>query len=342
MRKSARQRAAVRAEELARSYAQQFDGTFETVAQIARTAADFVAIHPHLSEQDLYNVLRSNVMQSSLVYGSCIAFTPHAFDEQRRLFAPYAYRDQQNVVTKDLATKGYDYTDQRWEWYYVPTTAALPIWTEPYYDEGGGNILMCTYSVPFMRQGKMIGVVTVDVALSTLRSNMGLLDTSDQGFVLLSRHGRFISHPNPEYVMNVSVLDESFKQENPELSQLFRSVKKGESGVVRIPKLETNEPYWISYAPIASTGLVLFGRHHRSRSDGPHLRSFNQEQPADAHRPGHHRGHHSLCIRSCDPARWNGWPPVSSVWAAVIWIPRSKQFVPMTKSVTCRAPSIRW
>ena len=37
------------------------------------------------------------------------------------------------------------------DWYLIPKTLNQPVWSEPYFDIGGGNLLMSTYSVPIYK-----------------------------------------------------------------------------------------------------------------------------------------------------------------------------------------------
>ena len=46
------------------------------------------------------------------------------------------------------------------------------VWSEPYFDEGAGNIIMSTYSIPFSRTNGerrvFTGIVTADISLDWL------------------------------------------------------------------------------------------------------------------------------------------------------------------------------
>ena len=59
------------------------------------------------------------------------------------------------VAPGDLATPDYDYLredDKEWPWYVTPRKLGKPMWTEPYFDEGGGEVNMVTWSVPLKRK----------------------------------------------------------------------------------------------------------------------------------------------------------------------------------------------
>jgi sigma-B regulation protein RsbU (phosphoserine phosphatase) len=50
-------------------------------------------------------------------------------------------------------------------WLRQAIDSGYAIWTAPYFDTGGGNILMKTRAVPVIVNGKTIAVATTDLAL---------------------------------------------------------------------------------------------------------------------------------------------------------------------------------
>ena len=73
------------------------------------------------------------------------------------------------------------------------------LWVEPYFDDGGGRVLMTTYAVPVFRRDAngerfLYAVVTADVPLEELHNYLQRLRLGDSGFgILLSRSGTVIS-----------------------------------------------------------------------------------------------------------------------------------------------------
>ena len=63
-------------------------------------------------------------------------------------------------MRKDLTQGGYDYSHQ--PWFTAPIVQRQAIWSEQYFDAGGGDVEMVTYSVPVVKDGKAIGVLTAD------------------------------------------------------------------------------------------------------------------------------------------------------------------------------------
>jgi len=240
-------------EALARIYAARFDAVFRQAAQAADSAAAFLTLHPRLDAAQLDALIDANIAQHPLIYGSCIAFEPGAFDAGVELFAPYGHRDGDVVHHLDIGRDAYDY--RAWEWYAaVRDGDGSGRWTEPYFDEGAGNVLMCTYSAPFHdARGAFRGVATIDIPLLPLQHHVFPREMTGGQFVIVSRGGRFISHPRAEMVMT-TVADSAAASGLPELRDVQQHAMRGESGFVRLSAFPLDEPAWLYYTPIVSTG----------------------------------------------------------------------------------------
>jgi sigma-B regulation protein RsbU (phosphoserine phosphatase) len=82
---------------------------------------------------------------------------------QTAVVGPYWYRSSGTLVESDLMNIGYQINEQHWLREVIDGGQA--IWTEPYFDDGGGNILMKTRSVPVFVNGQMVAVATTDLSL---------------------------------------------------------------------------------------------------------------------------------------------------------------------------------
>jgi sigma-B regulation protein RsbU (phosphoserine phosphatase) len=161
--------------------------------------------HTKASNEELAKVIRAFVEGNPRVYGSTIAVNP----EGRGLFAPYFHRQSGAILRADLATPTYDYLNK--EWYTGAVKAGEPRWSPPYFDDGGGNVLMVTYTVPVTtetsRGRTLVGVVTADVALewlAELTKSMGAQDSSYA--MVLSQRGEVLAHPDAGKIMRPSPL----------------------------------------------------------------------------------------------------------------------------------------
>ena len=241
---------------LATLYAQQFEGELQTIAQIADSAAEFISIDPDLGRRDPWTILEKNVSQNRLVYGSALAWIPDA--EHPEPEAPFVFRPQDGGTRRiDIASEAYDYRQS--EWFTLPIELGTGVWTEPYFDEGAGDILMCTYATPVRSgDGAPIAVVTVDLPLEALQDAMQLDELNQGVFMIISREDRFISHPAPWMIMEVKLKDLIEQHGNPTaMRELHARIRSDEIGSSEYPLMIADESYWIAFAPIPSTQWSL-------------------------------------------------------------------------------------
>ena len=238
--------------ELAAHHAAQLNGHFEKVAQVARTTATFLETRPDMTADDLYALLRNTVKDNSDVFGACIAFEPYAFSKTRARFAPYVCRTGEGLRSLDIGAESYDYL--RWDWYLVPRLLHRPIWSDPYYDVGAGNAIMCTYSVPFKAKGRLRGIATVDISLESLREEVAATKMAKGYSLIVGPNGVFISHPQRSFIMKETVFSLAEWYNLPQLADLGRAMTSGRSGVMLIPDFRTGAPKWCVFAPIVASG----------------------------------------------------------------------------------------
>ncbi|MEJ2672375.1 MAG: adenylate/guanylate cyclase domain-containing protein, partial [Deltaproteobacteria bacterium] len=134
------------------------------------------------------------------------------------------------------------------------------VWSEPYYDEGGGNIIMCTYSVPFYRTvggiRKLQGVVTADISLMWLKDLVSSVKIYQSGYAfLISQNGVFVTHPKAKWIMRESIFSLAEARHDPYL--LGRAMLRGKSGFVPLTDFYSGQKSWLFYAPLPSTGWSL-------------------------------------------------------------------------------------
>jgi sigma-B regulation protein RsbU (phosphoserine phosphatase) len=171
----------------------EIDKELAVASQTVRNAATRMTQGPWPDAAQLDALLRSNVAETPGVFGAAVAFEPRTFSTQRERFSRYVYRASADaaLTATDIT---YDYV--RWDWYLLPQLLAQPAWTDPYYDEGAGNVLMCTCSAPFYRDGAFQGVVTVDISLEHLRERLREAEIREGYRLIVSRTGTFVSHPD--------------------------------------------------------------------------------------------------------------------------------------------------
>jgi sigma-B regulation protein RsbU (phosphoserine phosphatase) len=215
----------------------------------------------HYGETELWRLLQTEIEQRPEVYGTTIAFEPYAFDDSRRYFAPYFFRRGSNEIEFTLLGND-DYRYFYLDWYQIPKELGQGVWSEPYNDIGGGNVLMATYSAPFYRsiagEQRFTGIVTADIALQWLQAYVSSIQISATGYTfLISETGRLITHPRSDFVMNETIFSLAAAQEDAQLREIGRTMIRGQPGIAQTRSLLEGKESWLVYAPVPSTGWVL-------------------------------------------------------------------------------------
>lgn len=252
--------------QLASAYASRFDGELTEIARIADTTADFVETVGPMPDEMVYEQLQRNVARTPLVYGACMAFEPGVVKPPGELFAPYVHRDGNAFHRLNIDRSVYDWSaDPKYTWFTLPKQLGHGVWSEPYFDEGAGNILMATYSAPFRLHGTFGGVSTVDIDLPRLRAALGEEFEKDLDFFIIAQDGRFVFDPDSSRIMAKTIFDVASEAQHPSLERLGRQMLRGEAGVAVLDGWETTPKQWVFFAPIRSTKWVFAIRYPEGR-----------------------------------------------------------------------------
>ncbi len=212
---------------------------------------------PNTQYSDILRIARDFIIQSPVVFGTCLAFEPYAFDSASYWHAPYYFETSRSVKFKMLGGAGYDYFTK--EWYRLPKLLKRPVWSEPYYDKGGGDTLMCTYSVPIFKlingQREFIGVLTMDVSLGSFDKIVKAVKVYKTGYgFLVSQKGKIITFPQAKYI-NTSIIELVREGHGANSLSALKSMLAGRKGFTVTDGIKTKDsPSFLSYGPVASTG----------------------------------------------------------------------------------------
>ena len=248
-------------EEQINKHAALVEVRFSAAAQIPKTLAAILSVTQLQSEEEVDTLIREVLKTFPRPIGSCIAFEPNEFREGVERFAPYVHRnvlEDEKLFSADLA-KTYEKDYRTWDWYRIPRKTGRPVWSEPYFDEGGGNALMCTYSVPFFRNSHFAGVVTIDVGLDDLQDVMARFAREGERYYLLSASGRYVvaSDSELDLAMKETIFSVAEKYHKNELAEAGRNMLQGKGGILSYNRVKDDRRVWIAYAPLPVTGWTL-------------------------------------------------------------------------------------
>ncbi len=205
---------------------------------------------------DTLHLISKRILEDNdVIVGSTVALVP-GYLKSRTLFAPYYYKDVDSLRFRSLATPEYDYPHQ--EWFCKPLEVNGGYWSEPYIDEGGGDMLMTTYSYPVKdTNGQTAAVLTADISLGWLSELVGEGKVYPHAInIILSREGRLMVSPLKEDIMlmNVSEVVSQMK-DSLRFKEVERAMLAGEAGSAQV--WFRGEDCTAYYAPVERTGWSM-------------------------------------------------------------------------------------
>lgn len=249
------QRLIVETEQVARGLADYHAAQIESqLARASKIPQDLVLTLERgllTSPPELEGYLREVIVRNPEIYGSCLAFEPGAFPGKEQAYGPYWYRNNGEPTYDELGKPEYNFLDPKWEWYERPKREGRAIWTEPYFDDGGGNTIMTTYSVPFFGEDrKFRGIATIDIAMSQLMEKAQGLRVGETGYTfIVSKKGYYVAFPDQAKIMKANIA-----ASNPELGAMMMA---GERGFVRKVEPLNGRIAWVAFSPIQAGEFSL-------------------------------------------------------------------------------------
>lgn len=206
----------------------------------------------------MYEVVRRIVRVNPMISGSAIAFIPDYFSDEGSLFSPYAFQDSMGIHTKQLGSKDYNYLNQNW--FKKIQEKKQESWSEPYYDEGGGNMVMTTYSHPILdNDSNLIAVVTADLSLDKLSMLIDNIKYYDDAYSFAITHdGTYIVHPDTTRLFTKKIFDFANKSKDAKFNSVVNDMISGKSGTQKL--YYNHEECYVFFSPVErmkwSIGIV--------------------------------------------------------------------------------------
>ena len=229
----------------------QIDKVLEAVEIAVKNMSWLVA--DKLDYPDYMYALTQQILRSNpYVVGSAIAFEPGYYPEKGVLFSPYSYRSEKGIRSKQLGTEDYEY--HYMDWYLIPKLLGTPYWSEPYFDEGGADMVMTTYSLPlYDSSGKMYAVFTADISLEWFADKVKEIKPyPNSRNYMIGRGGTFLVNDRKEAILNESFFARPLENGDEELMRTGHQMINGKKGMTSFNREGVS--FNIFYAPVQATG----------------------------------------------------------------------------------------
>ena len=184
----------------------KLDNVSTTVEGLALTTAHTYQTTTLLQ---LENVLTNVTKSSPVALGAGLWFEPKVFDPTKEYVGPYAYKEGDKIViTYDYSTPEYNYFS--YDWYKKGKESdGKAFFTDPYYDETL-DVTMSSCAAPMVVDGKVYGVVTIDLELSAIQDIVNKIDPGMKGVAyLVKADGTYLNNKDKDKIMKTKISEES-------------------------------------------------------------------------------------------------------------------------------------
>lgn len=201
----------------------------------------------HINDTSYLKTLSNElVKQNPHIYGSAIVLADD-ISHKNVFFAPYYYKDSTNTIKLERMEAQPNYWTS--DWYSHPIQSGEASWSEPYFDEGGGNFWMTTYSYPIKnKHGKVIGLIFSDASLDWLKKETSKIQPYEHCITtIISKEGFFIATNEMFQGDCRYMMDAAQKTGNKKIIELTNLMQSGKTGSILFS--QNGEHYNTVYGP---------------------------------------------------------------------------------------------
>ena len=239
----------------------------DAVSGAAQRMAQFIARDLELRRPDanaLPVIARNALVGDEGIHGFSIAYEPFALDPAIERSGVSIFRSNvlNQFIVLDLAAPGQAYWER--DWYREVMDKQVPVWSEPFFDQGGTDRNVVRIAVPFFREegGDRVpaGAVAALIELDGLRQLANFNEFSDTSFtIIFSRTGRLLAHPDPGAVIVDTIDTISDRANTPELRDIRQSVLARRQGSLVYTEPLAGRRVHVNYKPaqIAGWGVIV-------------------------------------------------------------------------------------
>jgi len=216
-----------------------------------------------LTTENLTEILTKEINDNPIIKGISIAYKPFKADRETELFAPYLYRENGEIVRKQIEDY-FDYTHPESSEYSENYQKALqpkgkwakPLitgtWSQPFLDPVT-NEMVVIFTYPLRHSNsEPEAAVSVAYSLDELKKFVSKYEVGVSSyFMIVSRSGEVIYHVVKDYLEQAKNIRDIAKQTGAdELKKLAKQVEARRSGFLEYTDPATNDQLWVHYQPV--------------------------------------------------------------------------------------------
>lgn len=242
-------------------------GEINSIFPILNTMRDaYLALHAHnIADRTTYlEVLQQVARNNPGFLDAWSVWEPNALDGHDAQFVNTTASDATGrfipIVTWDPTTSKYTFSANvdyekpgAGDYYLLARQSLKPQIIEPYhYSLNGQDVLMVSFVVPIIADGKFLGVVGLDLNLAGWSAHLAAIKPFETGSVqLISNGGLWAVQGNTDW------LGKPIKDTSPELASHLDDIKQGKGFEILASSPDGKANFLRLFAPIKATGVDI-------------------------------------------------------------------------------------
>ncbi len=203
------------------------------------------AVEAELSHpENIPNVTLRLLEQNPQIIGFGVAFVADYYPQYGRWCELYiTRREEGKIESAQIGGPDHDYLQSKW--FQEAVASNKGYWSEPYYDEKGARMMLCSYFVPVHDQsGKTVALLGADVSLDWLSELISDRQVSPSSFnLLISRTGQIMACTVDSLVLLKNIEQVTADLKDTTVGYVNREMMAGHSGQATIATEDGDKRY---------------------------------------------------------------------------------------------------
>lgn len=229
----------------------------DQISQNARVLALLIGRSENHKIQLYDSFIKDTIQKVDIVFGMGYWFEPYEFDEKRKYYGPYIYKNENNAIvrTMEYSNEEYDYFSHDWYKNSI-LSKSVTAFSKPFYDEYLDTVFL-TAAVKILNEEKQIGVVSIDITLREINTYLNeMSEKNNSSAFIITQDGYFWGDSEG---FGLDLEDNILDSENKEMRLLGNKILNNQLSGSLV--LDNNIFVWSN---IGDTGLSLINGYSKS------------------------------------------------------------------------------
>jgi methyl-accepting chemotaxis protein len=249
-------------QEVSGNYAYQVQSDLEQARSISKTVAQIFQNYESIPVKDrrgIFNQILKNVASENPRFqGFWTIWEPQALDgrdgefsgkagyDETGRFQSYYYYNQEKKLEFLEEPELLEETDT---YYHIPLKTGKETLLEPYEDPDI-HVLMTTVAIPILVKGRVVGVVGIDIALSSIQEKVSSIKPYETGVAALYSNGGTVAAHFDEKRVGKKMTETEWQGTGVNMEQILEKIRSGTPFSFSLFSIYLNQDLFLSLSPI--------------------------------------------------------------------------------------------